>query len=173
MPHGGCRLQAQRRGKGGGCTLSCNGWRSAEEEGRLRPSPSVGFRSKSVLGEEGGRAQEGRGKLPWSLDVSGWERRAFSDTCVAGGPLGSAPHECFQKGRSTARACGHTPSHAQEVLWVQGLPQGPSLTALPCPAAERGVPTNHRRSQPPADQVPVGPGRPGWGWLVGGCCSHS
>ena len=63
MPHGGCRLQAQRRGKGGGCTLSCNGWRSAEEEGRLRPSPSVGFRSKSVLGEEGGRAQEGRGKL--------------------------------------------------------------------------------------------------------------
>lgn len=61
MPHGGCRLQAQRRGKGGGRTLSCDRWRSAEEEGR--PRPSVGFRSKSVLGEEGGRAQEGRGRL--------------------------------------------------------------------------------------------------------------
>lgn len=46
---------------------------------------------------------------------------------------------------------------------MQGLPQGPSLTALPCLAAERGVPTNHRRAQPPADQVPVGPGCPGWG----------
>lgn len=65
--------------------------------------------------------------------------------------LGSAPCECFQKGRATAHACGHAPSHAQEVLWVQGLPQGPSLTALPCPAAERGVPTNLRRPQPPAD----------------------
>ena len=62
-PQSGRQATLPRYRKGGGCTLSCNGWRSAEEEGRLRPSPSVGFRSKSVLGEEGGRAQEGRGKL--------------------------------------------------------------------------------------------------------------
>lgn len=61
MPHGGCRLQAQRRGKGGGCTLGSEGRRSAGEEGR--PRPSLGFRSKSVLGEVGGRAQEGRRRL--------------------------------------------------------------------------------------------------------------
>lgn len=58
MADAGCRL---RGGGGGGCTLRSEGRRSAEEEGR--PRPSVGFRSKSVLGEVGGRAQEGRGTL--------------------------------------------------------------------------------------------------------------
>ena len=89
------------------------------------------------------------GKKGFLGHVRGWGRHP-----------GICPHcGCFQKGRATAHAHGH----AQEVLWVQGLPQGPSLTALPCLAAERGVPTNHRRAQPPADQVPVGPWCPGWG----------
>ena len=48
-------------GVGGGCTLGSEGWRSAEEEGR--PHPSVGFRSKSDLGDVGGRVQEGRWRL--------------------------------------------------------------------------------------------------------------
>ena len=48
-------------------------------------------------------------------------------------------------------------------LWVERLPQGPSLTALPCLAAERGVQAYHRRTEAPADQVPVGPGCPGLG----------
>lgn len=47
-------------GEGGGCTRGSEGRRSAEEG---RPRPSVGFRSRSVLGEVGGRVQEGRRRL--------------------------------------------------------------------------------------------------------------
>lgn len=71
-PNDWCRLQAQRRGRGGRHTLSCEGQRSAAEAGEggttataLWRHPSVGFRS----GWEGGLR---RGEGGWLLWLGDW-----------------------------------------------------------------------------------------------------
>lgn len=51
----------------------------------------VGPGQRAPLGRVWAGWRDGRGKPPWGLDASRWERRASWDTCVAGGvTLGSA-----------------------------------------------------------------------------------